>query len=281
MFHAYVDHVLDAVAERHAEVASEAHRTLRDLRRRTLCELLSAADDDHHRDLEELSATLDYRLAETHLALVIESPDARAPETEIAAMRDAVDARDTLLLQHAPRTWIVWLGRPGGYAPLALARLARSLTASNLTVAVGEPCMGLAGLRRTHSQALETARMQRAFGGAAQTCMWARDVRLELLLLHDEERARAFVSDELGGLGRDDVATRRLRETLQAWLATGSHVSAAALLGVHENTVRNRIRAAEEVLGAPLLGRRTELQVALRLERVLNAPRVGEVAAAA
>jgi DNA-binding PucR family transcriptional regulator len=44
------------------------------------------------------------------------------------------------------------------------------------------------------------------------------------------------------------------------------------MLRVHENTVRNRIRAAEALLGTPLMGRRTELQVALRLERVLNAP---------
>jgi DNA-binding PucR family transcriptional regulator len=39
---------------------------------------------------------------------------------------------------------------------------------------------------------------------------------------------------------------------------------------VHENTVRNRLRAAEELLGVPLTGRRTELMVALRLERLLS-----------
>ena len=62
----------------------------------------------------------------------------------------------------------------------------------------------------------------------------------------------------------------RLRETLLAWLTMGSHGSAAAMLGVHENTVRNRLRAAEELLGVPLTGRRTELMVALRLERLLS-----------
>jgi hypothetical protein len=63
----------------------------------------------------------------------------------------------------------------------------------------------------------------------------------------------------------------RLRETLLTWLATGSHVSAAALLGVHENTIRNRVHQAEELLGVALHQRRIELQVALRLERVLHA----------
>ena len=43
------------------------------------------------------------------------------------------------------------------------------------------------------------------------------------------------------------------------------------MLRVHENTIRNRIRAAEALLGTSLMNRRTELQVALRLERVLNA----------
>lgn len=42
-------------------------------------------------------------------------------------------------------------------------------------------------------------------------------------------------------------------------------MSAAATLGVHENTIRNRIRQAEELLDAPLATRRIELQVALRL----------------
>ncbi len=43
------------------------------------------------------------------------------------------------------------------------------------------------------------------------------------------------------------------------------------MLGVHENTIRNRIRQAEDLLAAPLVNRRTELQVALRLERILQA----------
>jgi DNA-binding PucR family transcriptional regulator len=176
-----------------------------------------------------------------------------------------------LLLQEGARSWVVWLGRPGAFEALHLARLQRMLKAMPFTVAVGEPGVGLDGLRRTREQALETARVQRALGPAEHRCLWAREVRLETMLLGDEQRARRFLADELGRLAAPDVGAGRLRETLLAWLATGSHVSAAAMLGVHENTVRNRIRAAEAMLGTPLLGRRTELQVALRLERVLSA----------
>lgn len=279
--YAHVDRTLDAVAVRHQQVRDEMRRTTRELRRRTLMALLDGTADG---DAEQLGRTLDYRLGGTHLALLVETPPGAGggqPDGDLAALRAAVDSRDMLVLQHGARSWLVWFGRDGGFEPQRLKALTRALAATALTVAVGEPAPGIAGLRRTRRQALETARVQRAFGATGHRVLWARDVRLETLLLGDEERARDFIADELGGLAAGDPTTARLRETLLAWLATGSHVSAAAMLGVHENTVRNRIRAAEELLGAPLLGRRTELQVALRLERVLNAPREGEVSAAA
>ncbi len=154
---------------------------------------------------------------------------------------------------------------------MQLSRLRRALAGGPMTVAVGEPSAGMEGLRRTYRQAVDTARVQHALGLVGNRCVWAADVRLEALMLGDEDRARQFVVEELGRLAGPDTVAQRLRETLLAWLSTGSHVSAAAILGVHENTIRNRIRQAEELLGAPLVNRRTELQVALRLERVLQA----------
>jgi hypothetical protein len=265
--HAYIDHILDAVVVRHDQIRTELHRTQRDLRRQTLTEILDGSIDAATPELDRM---LDYHLGDTHLALLFETTDSRAPDREIAGLRSAADARGTLVLQHGARSWLVWLGRPAGFEAVHLSRLRRALADTEFGVAIGEPGKALAGLRRTRRQALETARVQRALG-AGHRCLWAREVRLETLLLSDEQRARGFLDDELGALGAPDAATMRLRETLLAWLATGSHVSAAAMLGVHENTVRNRIRAAEELLGTPLIGRRTELQVALRLERVLNA----------
>jgi sugar diacid utilization regulator len=276
--HAYVNRTLDAVALRHQQVRGELHRTLRELRRRTLLQLLDGTAEG---DPDELTQTLEYRLADTHLAVLLHTADTRPPERELTALRAAVDARDSLLLQHGPRSWVMWLGRTHGFDPHQLAQLARVLTATGLTASVGEPANGLDGFRRTRRQALETARVQRAFGTTQHRVLWAREVRLETLLLADEARARDFIADELGCLGTADSSCGRLRETLLAWLATGSHVSAAALLGVHENTVRNRVRAAEELLGTPLLGRRTELQMALRLERVLSPPSDADIAAAA
>jgi len=49
-----------------------------------------------------------------------------------------------------------------------------------------------------------------------------------------------------------------------------SHAGAAGILGVHKNTVRNRLRDVEEILGTPLSSRSAEVQVALRLDRILR-----------
>jgi DNA-binding PucR family transcriptional regulator len=82
--------------------------------------------------------------------------------------------------------------------------------------------------------------------------------------------ARAFVRAELGRLGDDDRLAARLRETVEASYRCGSHVTTAAMLHLHEHTVRNRLQKAAELLGRPLSERRTELQVALRLARLLD-----------
>lgn len=46
----------------------------------------------------------------------------------------------------------------------------------------------------------------------------------------------------------------------------------AAALGVHHQTVANRVRAVEETLGAPVASRRAELELALRLRRCFEKP---------
>jgi DNA-binding PucR family transcriptional regulator len=104
----------------------------------------------------------------------------------------------------------------------------------------------------------------------ADRCLSARRLRLEMLLLDDPVSARTFVEDELGALAADTERAGRTRDTLLAWLACGSQAQAAIELGVHENTVRQRVRYAAEELGDALAERRTELLVALRLRGALG-----------
>jgi DNA-binding PucR family transcriptional regulator len=83
------------------------------------------------------------------------------------------------------------------------------------------------------------------------------------------EQAREFVKAELGRLVGDDDQSRRLGATLRVYLEENMSPSLASRrLGVHENTITNRIRAAQELLPHPIEQRACELQVALRLIRL-------------
>ncbi len=96
------------------------------------------------------------------------------------------------------------------------------------------------------------------------------DVELECVLLADERAARAFVLSQLAPLdaGRGGA---KLRETLSAYFECAFNASAAAAkLKVNDRTVAYRLNTVEQLLGHPLRARQTELQAAIRLERVLG-----------
>jgi DNA-binding PucR family transcriptional regulator len=87
----------------------------------------------------------------------------------------------------------------------------------------------------------------------------------------DIERARRFVRMQLGPLSEESETAARMRSTLLGFLAHGcSHVRAAQELHMHQNTVYNRVRRAEELLGSPVAERRVELQTALMLAETLG-----------
>jgi hypothetical protein len=274
-FLSYVDHALVAVVQRADAVRAELHRTRSQLRRVLVLQILDGSITEY---TSELDHQLDYRVGDVHIALLVQSSDTATVQRELAELRSAADARASLVLQSSPRSWFVWLGRPNGFGPAQMNCLRRALSRSSLTVAVSEPAAGLDGLRHAYQQAFDAGRLQGALGVSANRCTYAADVRLESLLLRDMPRAREFVEAELGRLAANDSLAARLRETLLTWLVTGSHVSAAARLGVHENTIRNRVHQAEELLGVALHQRPIELQVALRLERLLHAHGQGEFA---
>ena len=89
------------------------------------------------------------------------------------------------------------------------------------------------------------------------------------------EQLAAYVDTTLGPvLAYDAERGTRLRDTLDAWFATGGRVKeAAALLHVHPNTVSQRLDRVGELLGPGWRdpGRALDLQLALRVHR-LRAP---------
>ncbi len=260
----YIDSILMTVLERYEEHRRELDRQRLHQRMLMLRQIL---DGSHEPAPGDAAAALRYDCLLTHRAVALVADDRVAAERALERLRLALEAPDGLLHQDSVHGWALWIGRATAPSAAQQRAFRRELDALGLPAGVSDPAAGFAGLRDTLHQARQALRVGQALGVRTS---WFADVRLEALLLGEEAQAATFVRSVLGPIGGEDERSARLRETIAAWLETGSHVSAAAALGVHEHTVRNRLRQAEELLDAPLAQRRTELSVALRLRRVVT-----------
>jgi hypothetical protein len=144
--------------------------------------------------------------------------------------------------------------------------------AESVHVAVGSPHPGAAGFRASHLEALRTRRVIELSGRAAPSITEFSDIALVDAITRDLEAARAFVAAQLGALARDDVKERAERAALLAVLdAQGSLTAAARTLGIHKNTVLQRVRRAEQRRGRPATIHIGELHAALLVCDVLGA----------
>ncbi len=142
-------------------------------------------------------------------------------------------------------------------------RLAAYEAPEDAGVAIGLDGFGDSGFRTTNGQALRARWVaQRLDLGVA----FYADVAIEALASSNRQEARSFIAHELRGIDDDTTVSMRIRETILAYFAAEQNAaSAAAALGIHQQTVANRLRAAEERLGHPVVSRRVELETALRL----------------
>lgn len=129
--------------------------------------------------------------------------------------------------------------------------------------AFGAQRVGIDGFRHTHEEALLTSRVPTG------RLVRFTDVAVEVLSTQRPDVARRFVDDQLGPLLRHESGDRFL-DTLQHFLDTsGSPSRSGRRLGVHANTVAQRIRRIEEVLGHPVDPEDLALRVALAVRRAL------------
>ena len=179
--------------------------------------------------------------------------------------------RPLLVTAGAAVLW-AWCGTFKPPAPEALARVEAHRPHAGIRMAVGRPGYGIEGFRVSHIEAGHAARfwsLDGAFTGGGTTSY--RTVEVVSLLASDLDRARRFVLSELGPLAEQSDSAAAMRSTLLGFLAHGgSHVRAAQELHMHQNTVYNRVRRAEELIGAPVSARRVELQTALMLAETLG-----------
>lgn len=209
------------------------------------------------------ASSLGYPLNGSHVGIIASGLAA------VSAVRNVGKAldRNVLVVDRGDRVW-AWLGGRGAPDPALLGRQLCRMSAGGISVSVGEPARGLAGWRLTHRQAAAAWPIAARVAGEV---VHYREVALVAAAMQDTMLATSlhqlYVAP-LAGRQKDRVA---LRETLRAYFATGRNLTAtAAVLNVARQTVRSRLRAAEERLCRSLDDCAPEVEVALSLDEIVG-----------
>lgn len=266
LVHAYSDSVVSSVALSFARSEEAFNRSRTHVRQRLVRELLEG-NDDALSPADML--TLDYSLECWHLALQLPHTPQGAASQLAVGLRGAVRQTHTIVYPLRLESSVIWLASSSRWSEERIARVVDVLETAGVVASMSDPAQGLDGFLEAFRQVGQVNEV-RSTGGRPDGRVVVRysELRLEILLLQNHELATRFVADELGALAEDTSEAAKLRATLEASFRLGSHVAAAEYLQLHEHTVRNRLQKAQDLLG-PLHDRRTELQVALRLWRLL------------
>ena len=264
----YQDYVACQVAANYIRTDESLSRS-RARERQVLIRRLLEPDEPSLSPLELV--VLDYDLHASHLAILLPTTSEETAARLTPALRAAASVRRSLIYPINLTSTVIWLGSHD-WTPTMSNQVKGILDESGFTAALSEPEPGVAGLRLALECAREVVAVRDVLGdgGGARPVQYC-DVRLEVLLLRNLDLARAFAQAELGPLCAGTAEAARLRDTLAASFQHGSHVATAAQLGLHEHTVRNRLQRIEQLLGRPVAEHRVELQVALRLSRLVVA----------
>lgn len=247
---AYFDRMISQVTEVYeAERMSLFHESDR-RRRQMVRDLLEGLPIDHSK--------LPYLVTDVHMAAISNGEGSERVIRQLATRYGL-----SCLTVRAPSQSVwAWIGGKI-LRDTATQKAVLASVPSAAFVAFGEVGEGVEGFRTSHREAREAYRIGRQLG--SKTLRYA-DIALLSLTSHDAILAREFVQRELGFLADDDPRAEELRATLRAYFDSGHNASATAnCLSLNDRTVGYRLRTVEERLGRPLLARRDELSVALRL----------------
>lgn len=265
---AYVDRISSEVA---AEYVAELDRMQNQVRaaRTDVLRALIAGDQV---DLGRAERALSHRLTGWQTAFVCWT---ERDDVDLVRVGTAVGAHfglpHPLLVPDGAQALWGWVSttRAPEVAPGDLAPLADQIP-KTVRISVGTPAQGRGGFRTSHTQAQRARRIMELSGRGAPMTSYA-EIALVDAMSGDLDLARDFVASELGALA---VQGRREEEERQALLAVldaqGGLAAAAEELGVHRNTVLQRVRRAEQRRGRPAADRVAELHAALRLVDVLG-----------
>jgi DNA-binding PucR family transcriptional regulator len=258
---AYVDRISATLVE---EFGSERDRMLRSaeqLRAETARAILRGDPVD----TEAASRRLGYELRRHHVAMRVSSgaSEVEGLERAVGEAASALGGGEPLVVASGAARFDVWCG---SFDPPATEALERYEPPPSVLVAFGNPGEGIPGFRSSYGEAKQAARIGALVGDSNSSVTSYARVELVSLLASDLPRARAFVASQLGPLAITGGTAERLRETVLAFLVSGgSPTHVAEELFVHKNTVSERIKRAEEMLGRGVNESPLELEAALTL----------------
>lgn len=264
----YVDSISSEVA---AEYVAELERIQNRVRAERTDAVRGLISGDQI-DVRRAERTLSHRLTGWQTAFVCWTGRDDADLVRVGAAVGAhFGSPHPLLVPDGAQELWGWISttRVPGVAPADLAPLADQIP-TMIQVSIGIPGQGVRGFRDSHAQAQRGRRIIELSGRGVPVSSYA-EMALVDTMSGNLDLARAFVTAELGALA---VTGRREDEERQALLAVldaqGGLAAAAAELGLHRNTVLQRLRRAEERRGRPATQRVVELHAALRLVQVLG-----------
>jgi DNA-binding PucR family transcriptional regulator len=269
---AYVDRISGALVE---EFGTERERMLRSaeqLRADTVRAILGGDPVD----TEAASRRLGYELRRHHVAMRVSSGASEVDglERAVGEAAAALGGIEPLVIASGAARFDVWCG---SFDPPATGALARYEPPPRVLVAFGKPGEGVAGFCSSYGEAKEAARIGALIGDSKSSVTSYARVELVSLLASDLPRARAFVASQLGPLASRDGTAERLRDTVLAFLVSGgSPTRVAEELFLHKNTVTERIKRAEQMLGRGVNENPVELEAALTLAAGLGHAVLGD-----
>lgn len=219
---------------------------------------------------EEAERILGLRLGRHHLIAVARStssghvPDRDALRQHFGAdAAHALGAAGFLTIEHQGTTifWWTFNTRPD---PSSINVLRAVPLPDWIQLAAGRPGSGLAGLRESHFEAQQAARVAQL---SPRLKFWDyNDAGMLALLIADPQGAARFVQVQLAGLLGPDQKLADIRDTLRHFLSAGSsRLAAAQALHLATNTVAYRVKRAVELLDRPINENQVPTLVALEL----------------
>lgn len=270
---------IDWVSEQVVDVYQDERDRWRATRDRVLAERVHAVLAlQRSGSAEELSAFLRYPVHRHHLAVIAWYDAADAREQEIVGLsRFITGAGIALGAEERPLffaqdkvtgwAWIPLLAHGAVGAAERLRRLAENDSAAP-SLAIGSPCAGVIGFRRSHvlAQQARTVALGRHLASRQPVASSDPGVVIAAMLHDGLDSAPDWIVETLGDLAAPTDSDALLRDTVRTYLnADSSLKETAAQLHLHPNTVKYRIQKAAERRGRPLTDDRLDVEIALLL----------------